>query len=69
MAGTLVPGAPASFAVWDVDELVVRAPKDSVQRWSTDPRAGVSPLPSLDESAESPRCSMTVHRGKVIHEQ
>ncbi|MDI9895901.1 amidohydrolase [Rhodococcus sp. IEGM 1381] len=69
VAGTLVPGAPASFAVWDVDELVVRAPKDSVQRWSTDPRAGVSPLPSLDASAESPRCSMTVHRGKVIHEQ
>ena len=69
VAGTLVPGAPASFAVWDVDELVVRAPKDSVQRWSTDPRAGVSPLPSLDASAQSPRCSMTVHRGKVIHEQ
>lgn len=69
LAGTLVPGAPASFAVWDVDELVVRAPKDSVQRWSTDPRARVSPLPSLDESSESPRCSLTVHRGQVIHEQ
>nr|WP_081606016.1 amidohydrolase family protein [Rhodococcus sp. AW25M09] len=69
LAGTLVPGAPASFAVWDVDELVVRAPKDSVQRWSTDPRAGVSPLPSLDASSESPQCSMTVHRGQVIHEQ
>ncbi|MGV8871866.1 MAG: amidohydrolase [Rhodococcus sp. (in: high G+C Gram-positive bacteria)] len=69
MAGTLVPGAPASFAVWDVDELVVRAPKDSVQRWSTDPRAGVAPLPSLEASAESPRCSLTVHRGQVIHEQ
>ncbi|OZD10275.1 amidohydrolase [Rhodococcus sp. 06-235-1A] len=69
LAGTLVPGAPASFAVWDVDELVVRAPKDSVQRWSTDPRAGVSPLPSLEASSESPRCSMTVHRGRVIHEQ
>ncbi|MFI8565970.1 amidohydrolase [Rhodococcus sp. NPDC078407] len=69
LAGTLVPGAPASFAVWDVDELVVRAPKDSVQRWSTDPRAGVAPLPSLNESDASPTCSMTVHRGKVIHDQ
>nr|WP_255183146.1 MULTISPECIES: amidohydrolase [unclassified Rhodococcus (in: high G+C Gram-positive bacteria)] len=68
LAGTLVPGAPASFAVWEVDELVVRAPKDSVQRWSTDPRAGVSPLPGLDPSSTSPRCSMTVHRGQVIHE-
>ncbi|WP_415975220.1 amidohydrolase [Rhodococcus sp. 077-4] len=69
LAGTLVPGAPASFAVWNVDELVVRAPKDSVQRWSTDPRAGVAPLPGLDPSSERPRCSMTVHRGQVIHEQ
>lgn len=68
LAGTLVPGAPASFAVWEVDELVVRAPKDSVQRWSTDPRAGVSPLPGLDPSSTSPQCSMTVHRGQVIHE-
>ncbi|WP_256993509.1 amidohydrolase [Rhodococcus sp. 06-418-5] len=68
LAGTLVPGAPASFAVWEVDELVVRAPKDSVQRWSTDPRAGVSPLPGLDPSSTAPRCSMTVHRGQVIHE-
>ncbi|WP_346074626.1 amidohydrolase family protein, partial [Streptomyces thermogriseus] len=47
IAGTLVPGAPASFAVWDADELVVRAPSDAVQRWSTDPRAGVAPLPDL----------------------
>ncbi|MBY3792320.1 amidohydrolase [Rhodococcus fascians] len=69
LAGTLVPGAPASFAVWDVDELVVRAPKDSVQRWSTDPRAGVAPLPSLEASSVGPRCSMTVHRGRVVHEQ
>lgn len=69
LAGTLVPGAPASFAVWDVDELVVRAPKDNVQRWSTDPRAGVAPLPRLDPSATSPACLLTVHRGRVLHEQ
>lgn len=67
-AGTLTVGAPASYAVWDVDELVVRAPADNVARWSTDPRAGVPPLPSLEADAESPRCLRTVHRGRVIHE-
>ncbi|WP_067574895.1 amidohydrolase, partial [Nocardia acidivorans] len=41
VAGTLVPGAPASYAVWDADELVVAAAADTVQRWSTDPRSRV----------------------------
>ncbi|NIL77561.1 amidohydrolase family protein [Rhodococcus sp. B10] len=68
LAGTLTPGAPASFAMWDAPELVVRAPKDGVQRWSTDPRAGVPPLPPLELDSPSPRCLRTVHRGRVIHE-
>ncbi|SNS19648.1 amidohydrolase [Rhodococcoides kyotonense] len=68
VAGTLTPGAPASFALWDAPELVVRAPKDGVQRWSTDPRAGVSPLPPLELDSPSPRCLRTVHRGRVVHE-
>ena len=34
--GTLVPGAPASYAVWDAGALDVSAPRDAVQRWSTD---------------------------------
>ena len=68
MAGTLAPGAPASYAIWDVDELVVRAPADTVARWSTDPRAGVPPLPALDTDSSSPRCLRVVHRGRVIHE-
>ena len=49
-------------------ELVVRAPADSVARWSTDPRAGVPALPALDRESASPRCLRTVHRGRVIHE-
>ncbi len=69
MAGTLTPGAPASYAVWDCDELVVAAPKDSVQRWSTDPRAGVAPLPRLDPDAALPECVRTVHRGRTIYER
>nr|WP_296767321.1 amidohydrolase [Rhodococcus sp. (in: high G+C Gram-positive bacteria)] len=68
LAGTLVPGAPASYAIWNVDELVVRAPADSVARWSTDPRAGVPALPALDAGSTPPRCLQTVHRGRVIHE-
>ncbi|RAV07570.1 amidohydrolase [Mycolicibacterium sp. GF69] len=65
LAGTLVPGAPASYAVWDADQLEVSAPTDAVQRWSTDQRSRVPPLPRLD--GPSPRCRQTVHRGVVIH--
>lgn len=65
VAGTLVPGAPASYAVWEADELEVSAPADAVQRWSTDQRSRVPPLPRLD--GPSPRCRQTVHRGVVVH--
>ena len=67
VTGTLVPGAPASYAIWDTDELVVSAPDNAVQRWSTDPRSRVPALPRLDADAELPRCRQTVHRGVVIH--
>ncbi|MCV7412980.1 amidohydrolase [Mycobacterium florentinum] len=65
--GTLVPGAPASYAVWDAGDLDVHAPDDSVQRWSTDPRSRVPALPRLDPTDDLPRCRRTVHRGAVIH--
>ncbi|SEH76525.1 hypothetical protein SAMN04489835_3831 [Mycolicibacterium rutilum] len=65
VTGTLVPGAPASYAVWEADELEVSAPADAVQRWSTDQRSRVPALPRLD--GPSPRCRQTVHRGVVIH--
>lgn len=68
IAGTLVPGAPASYAVWEADELVVAAAADSVQRWSTDPRSRVPGLPPLDPAAPLPRCLRTVHRGVSIYE-
>jgi predicted amidohydrolase YtcJ len=63
--GTLVPGAPASYAVWEADEFEVSAPADAVQRWSTDQRSRVPALPRLDGAL--PRCRQTVHRGAVIH--
>lgn len=66
-AGILAPGAPASYAVWDAGELEVHAPRDTVQRWSTDPRSRVPALPRLGPDDAPPRCRRTVHRGAVIH--
>ncbi|BBY16180.1 amidohydrolase [Mycolicibacterium litorale] len=67
VTGTLVPGAPASYAVWEADGFEVSAPADSVQRWSTDPRSRVPALPRLSPGDPLPRCRQTVHRGVVIH--
>lgn len=67
LAGTLVPGAPASYAVWEVGELDVAAPDSAVQRWSTDPRSRVPALPRLGPVDELPRCRQTVRQGAVIH--
>lgn len=67
ITGTLVPGAPASYAVWDTGELDVAVPADTVQRWSTDPRSRVPALPSLDPGEPLPRCRQTVHRGVVLY--
>ena len=65
ITGTLVPGAAASYAIWEADELELSAPADAVQRWSTDQRSRVPALPRLDDPL--PRCRQTVHRGAVIH--
>jgi predicted amidohydrolase YtcJ len=65
VTGTLVPGAPATYAVWEADDFDVSAPADAVQRWSTDPRSRVPVLPRLDGGY--PACRQTVHRGAVIH--
>ncbi len=65
VSGDLVPGAPATFAVWQVPgELVVQTPDDRVAGWSTDPRAGVAGLPDLD--GPDPTCLRTVLDGLVI---
>ena len=67
VTGTLVPGAPASYAVWEADEFEVSAPADAVQRWSTDPRSRVPALPRLDPTTGCRGAVQTVHRGAVIH--
>jgi predicted amidohydrolase YtcJ len=65
VTGTLVPGAPASYAIWEADEFEVSTPADAVQRWSTDRRSRVPALPKLGDRL--PQCRQTVHRGVVIH--
>jgi predicted amidohydrolase YtcJ len=65
MAGQLVPGAPASFAVWDVEELMVQVSDGRVQSWSTDPRARTPLLPALDTGTD-PGCLQTVRDGREL---
>ncbi|WP_255770240.1 amidohydrolase [Pseudarthrobacter sulfonivorans] len=65
MAGQLVPGAPASFAVWDVEELMVQVADGRVQSWSTDPRARTPLLPALD-TGTNPVCLQTVRDGREL---
>ncbi|MEV6574667.1 amidohydrolase [Streptomyces sp. NPDC051577] len=65
-AGTLVPGAPADYAVWRTEELVVQAPDDRVARWSTDPRSGTPGLPDLTPGGDLPVCLATVVGGREV---
>ncbi|MBW5481569.1 amidohydrolase [Streptomyces bambusae] len=65
-AGVLVPGAPADYAVWQTSELVVQAPDDRVQRWSTDPRSGTPGLPDLTPGVDLPVCLATVVGGREV---
>ncbi|WP_210592002.1 amidohydrolase [Streptomyces sp. GESEQ-35] len=65
-AGVLVPGAPADYAVWRTDALVVQAPDDRVARWSTDPRSGTPGLPDLSPGADLPVCLRTVVGGRTV---
>lgn len=66
LLGQLVPGAPASFAVWEADELMVQTPDDRVQAWSTDPRARTPLLPALDTGSD-PRCLLTCRDGSPLY--
>ncbi len=64
--GYLGLGLPATFAVWQVGDLVVQAPDDRIQTWSTDPRSGTPGLPDLSPGAPAPVCLRTVVRGRTV---
>jgi predicted amidohydrolase YtcJ len=66
--GYLDLGLPATFAVWQVGDLVVQAPDDRIQTWSTDPRSGTPGLPDLSPGAPAPECLRTVVRGRTVHD-
>ncbi|MER6838959.1 amidohydrolase [Streptomyces platensis] len=65
-AGILVPGAPADYAVWRTGELLVQAPDERVERWSTDPRSGTPGLPDLTPGNDLPVCLRTVVGGRTV---
>jgi predicted amidohydrolase YtcJ len=68
VTGSLVPGAPAHYAIWDAADLVVAASDSRVQRWSTDPRSRVPALPPLQPDVALPTCLRTVRAGQVLHD-
>lgn len=64
LAGQLVTGAEATFAVWNASELSIQTPDIRVSSWSTDARAGTPMLPVLED--ELPTCLRTVRAGTVM---
>jgi predicted amidohydrolase YtcJ len=66
--GVLALGAPATLAVWAAGDLVVQAPDERIQAWSTDPRSGTPGLPDLRPGTAAPRCLRTVVRGRTLHD-
>ncbi|GAB4066730.1 amidohydrolase [Angustibacter speluncae] len=68
-AGALVPGAEATFAVWEAGELVVQAADARVSAWSTDERSGTPGLPDLTPGAPLPACRESVLRGRTVFER
>ncbi|MEU8137758.1 amidohydrolase [Streptodolium elevatio] len=65
--GVLVPGAPATYAVWRTGELTVQAPDSRLSAWSTDPSSGTPGLPDLTPGEPLPVCVRTVVRGVVVY--
>ncbi|MGN6608291.1 MAG: amidohydrolase [Jatrophihabitans sp.] len=64
--GMLMPGAAATFAVWQAGELAVDSPDERVSRWSTDPRSAVPGLPDIRPGVDLPVCRAAYRRGRVL---
>ena len=59
---------PATYAIWQAGDLVVRTPDERVRAWSTDPRSRVPGLPDLTPGLPLPRCLRTVVRGITVYD-
>jgi len=66
--GILREGVPATYAIWEVGELVVQAPDARLAAWSTDARSGTPGLPDLAPDAPAPQCLRTVRAGEIIYD-
>lgn len=62
LAGQLASGTPATFAVWQVEALMVQQAEGTAASWSTDPRARTPLLPALEDEA-APVCTGTTVDG------
>ena len=67
MTGTLVPGAPASYAVWDAGDLEVQRAARRRPALVDRPAFAGARAAAAGPDDPLPRCRRTVHRGAVIH--
>ncbi len=67
MAGMLVPGARADFAIWDADELTVQSSASRASAWSTDVRSRTPLLPVLESNGPRPRLRETFRAGLSVY--
>lgn len=68
MAGMLVPGARADFAIWDADELTVQSSASRAAAWSTDVRSRTPLLPVLEKEGNRPKLRETFHAGRRVYQ-
>ena len=61
--GVLLPGAPATFAVWDATPLPPRPTDERIAGWSTDAGWAEAGLPDV---TKTPDCLRTVVRGRTV---
>ena len=66
--GVLVPGAIASYAVWNIDEIRTDEPlNNSIIKWSTNTYPSVPGTPELSDNNRLPQCLQTVSKGNIIY--
>ena len=65
-AGQLVPSAPAHYACWQVEALMVQTPDSRISAWSTDPRGRTPLLPALGKDLARPQLTGLFFEGEPL---